>query len=112
MLGANVNAYTELTMLKQTLLSTQDLKFYYQPLGQLANEKITKIILDGACWGKWILLDNLNLSLDIVANLTKFLECLYKESKAVKKKLLRKAKKELLETLTEKKAADDANNAN
>ena len=99
-------------MLKTTLISTQDLKFEYQPLGQLANEKITKIILDGACNGKWLLLDNLNLSLDIVANLTKFLECLYKESKRVKKKLLRKAKKELLLTLLEKKSLDDANGTN
>ena len=46
----------------------------YQPLGSLEFDKITKLVIRAACRGSWLLLDNLQLSLDIVPNLVKFIE--------------------------------------
>ena len=69
MCGPNVNAYTELSNLKQIQTITAEIPLVYQPLGQIPNEKITKIIIHAACQGNWLLLDNLQLSLEIIANL-------------------------------------------
>ena len=49
----------------------------YQPLGSVEGEKIAKLIIKAACKGSWLLLDNLQLSLDIIPNLVKFLETMY-----------------------------------
>ena len=49
----------------------------YQPLGSVSYEAIAKKIIRAACRGTWLLLDNLQLSLDIIPNLIKFLETMY-----------------------------------
>lgn len=49
----------------------------YQPLGSVEHDKIAKLIMRAACRGSWLLLDNLQLSLDIIPNLVKFLETMY-----------------------------------
>ena len=81
MVGPNVNAYTELSNLKQIQVATQETQLEYQPLGQIPNEKIAKIIIKSACEGNWLLLDNLQLSLEIIANLQKFIETMNSMSK-------------------------------
>ena len=53
-------------------------------MGQIALEKISKKIIMAACEGNWLLLDNLQLSLEITANLHKYLENMYLHSKEIK----------------------------
>lgn len=40
-----------------------------------------------ACWGCWLLLDNLQLSLEIIPNLVKFLETMYESQYTLKEKI-------------------------
>ena len=54
------------------------------------------------------MLDNLQLSLELVANLQKFLENMYSFSKSMKTQLMKKAKLELKDILNKKKEAHDA----
>lgn len=49
----------------------------YQPLGSTEHEKLAKLIIRAACKGSWLLFDNLQLSLDMIPNLVKFLETMY-----------------------------------
>ena len=102
MLGQNVNSYTELKILKQIQHSTQTLRLDYQPLGQIPLDRISRKIIIAACEGNWLLFDNLQLSLEIHANLSKFLENMYHQSKKIKKNLLKKAKFELKDILLRK----------
>lgn len=110
MCGPNVNAYTELCNLKEVLLSHPDAKLEYQPLGQIANEKITTKIIKCACEGTWLLLDNLQLSLEIIANLQKFIENMVTFGKKIRQGLMTKAKLELKDILYNKKSLDESNN--
>ena len=108
MVGPNVNPYTELSNFKMIQPGTAETHLDYQPLGQIPNEKISKKIIRGACEGHWLLLDNLQLSLELVANLQKFLENMYSFSKSMKTQLMKKAKLELKDILNKKKEAHDA----
>lgn len=110
MVGPNVNAYTELSNLKCISNATKDLMLEYQPLGQIPSEKIAKIIIKCACEGSWLLLDNLQLSLEIIANLQKYMETMNAMSVQVKKTLMHKAKAELKEILSKKCEQEDTNN--
>ena len=60
----------------------------YQPLGSVELEKISKLIIRAACKGTWLLLDNLQLSLEIIPNLDKFLETM-NESEIEAKNIIR-----------------------
>ena len=80
-------------------------------MGQIPNEKIVKKILRAACEGKWLLLDNIQLSMEIIANLQKFIESMYTAGKAVKESLLRQAKQELKQLITDKREKGATNTA-
>ena len=84
MAGPNVNAYTELSAFKLLPAVPTGTTLVYQPLGQMPNEKIARIIIKCACEGSWLLLDNLQLALEITANLQKFLETMYLKGRELK----------------------------
>ena len=106
-LGPNVNPYTELSCLKSVQAATSDTHLEYQPLGQIALSRISKKVITAASHGDWLLLDNLQLSLEITANLHKFLENMYAHSKRLKMELLKQAKVDLKDILQKKKDSKD-----
>ena len=95
MVGPNVNPYGELTIYKAIQAGTIKTDLDYQPLGQVASAKVVKKIIRSACIGNWLLLDNLQLSLDITANMHKFLETMYEGSRKIKDVLFEQAKSEI-----------------
>ena len=99
LLGNNVNCYNELFNNKMLIPQTQSLALDYQPLGQIEYAKIVRKIIFAACMGNWLLLDNLQMSVDIVPNLQAFIERMVTYSKKSKKKLETASFKELLKLL-------------
>ena len=90
MVGPNVNIYQDLEQLLQSvdsLFQYQKTEIYYQPLGSVSLEKIAKVIINAACKGHWLLLDNLQLQLNIVPNLMSFLETIFDYEKDFKARL-------------------------
>ena len=77
MVGPNVNTYVELNIYKELLSQTMNTVIDYQPLGSIENERISKLIIRSACSGNWLLLDNLQLSIEIIPNMQKFIETMY-----------------------------------
>ena len=77
MCGPNVNCLQELYTLKVKDPKADKAIIEYQPLGSISLEKIAKLIIRAACKGSWLLLDNLQLSLQIIPNLVRFFETMF-----------------------------------
>ena len=69
----------------------------YQPLGSVEQDKIAKLVMRCACLGSWLLLDNLQLSLEIIPNLVKFLETMFENDREVRSNIKIEAEKIMLE---------------
>ena len=69
-------------------------------MGSVSREQIAKEIIKAACGdvkssvGHWLLLDNLQLSLDIIPNLVRFMETMFDYEKDVKRELWDKVTRE------------------
>ena len=102
MVGPNVNTYVELSIFKEIMPTTIHLNIDYQPLGSIENERISKLIIKSACSGNWLLLDNLQLSIEIIPNLQKFIETMYEAHTEAKEKLTEQCRKEFETELMKK----------
>ena len=87
MVGPNVNTYVELSIYREIQSQTLGTQIDYQPLGAIEHERISKLIIRSACAGNWLLLDNLQLSIEIIPNLQKFVETMYELHDEAKDKL-------------------------
>lgn len=72
----------------KTIKGDNNIEIEYQPLGSVSFENIAKNIIRAACRGSWLLLDNLQLSLDIIPNLVKFLETMYDSEIYAKERII------------------------
>ena len=60
------------------------------------------MIIKSACAGNWLLLDNLQLSIEIIPNLQKFIETMYEAHAESKEKLTEQCRKEFEAELMKK----------
>ena len=72
--GPNVNSLTELYTFRSIDQTFKDSSIEYQPLGSIKPERIAKLIIRSACKGDWLLLDNLQLAIEDLQNLLRFVE--------------------------------------
>ena len=97
--GPNVNCLAELNTFKENAKvkanRVDDVRIEYQPLGSIAPEKISKLIIRCACKGHWLLLDNLQLAISDLHNLEKFVENMYANDLKAKAQLKKQAEEEL-----------------
>ena len=80
---------------------TADTTIQYQPLGSIQAERISKLIIRSACKGDWLLLDNLQLAINDLPNLLKFVEDMY-EGDVHAKAQLKKSAEAQIQTVFEK----------
>lgn len=88
MLGPNMNMQQELDQLIDScdsrLIERVRGCCKYQPLGSVSLEVISRRVIDAACNGHWLLLDNLQLALQIIPNMIKFMETMFDEEVQLK----------------------------
>ena len=99
--GPNVNCRGELETFKEIQKETADTTIQYQPLGSIQAERISKLIIRSACKGDWLLLDNLQLAINDLPNLLKFVEDMY-EGDVQAKAQLKKSAEAQIQTVFEK----------
>jgi PhoPQ-activated pathogenicity-related protein len=85
MTGPNINVYQEL---RQALPENRRRDgIDYHPVGRVSNERIAKAMIQAACTGRWLLIDNLHLQMDILPNIIKLFDVMVMRHKAQKQKI-------------------------